>query len=45
MGVEQMKQLAKWMNEVAEKMDDEAVQKRIAGEVKELCDAYPAPGL
>ncbi len=45
MGVEQMKQLAGWMNEVALNHEDETLQSRIAGQVKELCADFPAPGL
>lgn len=44
MGPGEMKKLASWMDEVA-KSQDEAVLARIAGEVKELCKGFPAPGL
>jgi glycine hydroxymethyltransferase len=44
MGPAEMKKLAGWMDEVA-KTQDEAVLARIAGEVKELCKGFPAPGL
>jgi len=44
MGPAEMKKLASWMDEVA-KSQDEAVLIRIAGEVKELCKGFPAPGL
>ncbi len=45
MGVQQMTQLAGWMNEVAQSHEDETLQARIAGEIKELCAQFPAPGL
>ena len=45
MGVAEMKQLAQWMNDVAGHMDDEAALSRIAGEVREVCSQFPAPGL
>lgn len=45
MGVAQMKQIATWMIDVADKMDDEPTLARIAGEVRELCSQFPAPGL
>jgi glycine hydroxymethyltransferase len=45
MGVKEMKQIASWMIEVADKIDDEATLSRIAGEVRELCSQFPAPGL
>lgn len=39
-----MRQIATWMHEVAEHIDDEKVHHRIAQEVKELCLKHPAPG-
>ncbi|MBU0981790.1 serine hydroxymethyltransferase [Patescibacteria group bacterium] len=42
---EEMKTLAKWMNEVCSDVHDEATQKRVAAEVKELCQHYPVPGI
>lgn len=45
MGPEQMKQLAKWMDEVVNHHDDEAVITRVAREVADLCKGFPAPGL
>jgi glycine hydroxymethyltransferase len=41
----QMLQLAKWMDAVISKPDDEALQKSIAAEVAELCAGFPAPGI
>jgi len=45
MGVDQMKRIAGWMDEVTNSPDDEALATRIRGEVKEMCDGHPAPGL
>lgn len=45
MGVDEMKRLAGWMDEVAQHLDDDAILTRIAGEVRELCGRFPAPGL
>jgi glycine hydroxymethyltransferase len=45
MGVAEMRQVAAWLDEVAQHPDDEAVIKRVAGEVRELCAGFPAPGL
>ncbi len=45
MGVDEMKRLGDWMQQVVAAPDDEALQARIAGEVAELCEAFPAPGV
>lgn len=45
MGTQEMERIAAWMNEVAEGVTDEARLARIAGEVKELCASFPAPGI
>jgi len=45
MGVEEMKQIAKWMDEVVAHHQDEALLDRVAAEVKETCQRFPAPGL
>jgi glycine hydroxymethyltransferase len=45
MGVEEMKKLAAWMDQVVSNIDDEKVVARVAGEIKEVCQAFPAPGL
>jgi glycine hydroxymethyltransferase len=45
MGAKEMEQIAAWMAEVAENAQDEARLTRIAGEVKELCASFPAPGI
>ncbi|MCB9597527.1 MAG: serine hydroxymethyltransferase [Sandaracinaceae bacterium] len=45
MGAAEMKRLADWIADVIENVEDEAKLARIAAEVKELCDQFPAPGL
>ncbi len=45
MGATEMKKLAHWMNTVVAAPEDEKVLARVAAEVKECCDAFPAPGL
>jgi glycine hydroxymethyltransferase len=42
---EQMVQIADWMNELTNQHDDPGLQERILGEVRELCQAFPAPGV
>ncbi|MCP4448816.1 MAG: serine hydroxymethyltransferase [Myxococcales bacterium] len=44
MGETEMVKIADWMNEVANSVGDEGLQERIAGEVREVCKAFPAPG-
>jgi glycine hydroxymethyltransferase len=45
MGAAEMERIAAWMAEVAESPQDEARLGRIAGEVREVCQAVPAPGI
>ncbi|MCK9523894.1 MAG: serine hydroxymethyltransferase [Proteobacteria bacterium] len=45
MGKPEMAQLANWMHRVIENQENEAELARIAAEVKELCAAFPAPGI
>ena len=45
MGPEEMVKLADWMNEVAGNVENEKRQDQIAGEVRELCARFPAPGV
>ncbi len=40
-GVDEMRRLADWMDEVLRAPEDEAVARRIRGEVLELCAAHP----
>jgi len=41
----EMRQIAAWIDEVTQAPGDEARKRRIAGEVRELCARFPAPGL
>ena len=45
MGETEMTQIADWMNEVTNSSEDAGLQKRIAGQVRELCKQFPAPGV
>ena len=45
MGKSEMQKLAGWMGEVVAAPEDEKLLQRIAGEVKELCASFPAPGI
>lgn len=45
MGPDEMKRLARWMDEVVTSPEDEAVLKRVEREVCEMCAAFPAPGI
>ena len=37
----EMRRIADWIADVIERVDDEALQKRIKGEVRELCAQFP----
>jgi glycine hydroxymethyltransferase len=41
----EMRHVAAWINEVVQNPSDEARLGRIRGEVRELCQRFPAPGL
>jgi glycine hydroxymethyltransferase len=41
----EMKRLAAWIDQVVAAPADEALTARIAGEVKEMCRGFPAPGI
>jgi glycine hydroxymethyltransferase len=41
----EMRQIAAWMDAVVSAPDDAALHARIAGEIRELCAKFPAPGL
>jgi len=41
----EMKQIAAWMAQVVDAPSDAALHAKIAGEVKELCAKFPAPGI
>lgn len=45
MGTAEMDKLADWMNAVAASPTDETLLARIAGEVREVCNHFPAPGI
>jgi glycine hydroxymethyltransferase len=45
MGTAEMETLAAWIDRVVASPTDEALIAKIAGEVRELCDKFPAPGL
>jgi len=38
-------QLAGWMDQVMSQAEDAEVQARVAAEVAELCQGFPAPGI
>jgi glycine hydroxymethyltransferase len=41
----EMRQIAKWMDAAVARADDAAALERIAGEVREFCRGFPAPGI
>ncbi len=41
----EMKQIAAWMNRVVSAPADTGVQETVAGEIRELCAKFPAPGI
>lgn len=41
----EMQKIGDWMNEAISNANDAAVLARIAGEVKEICKAFPCPGI
>ena len=45
MGKDEMQKLAEWIDRVVQKPSDEALLAKIAGEVREVCTKYPAPGI
>jgi len=45
MGAAEMAQIATWIGDVVDAPEDEGLQARIAGEVRELCAKFPAPGI
>jgi glycine hydroxymethyltransferase len=45
MGTAEMKQLATWIDRVVASATDESVISKVAGEVRDLCAKFPAPGL
>jgi glycine hydroxymethyltransferase len=45
MGKDVMLKLAEWIDRVVTAPTDEALIERTAGEVREVCSKYPAPGI
>jgi glycine hydroxymethyltransferase len=45
MGETEMRQIAVWMDEVVAAPEDETVVGRVRQEVRELCQAFPPPGI
>lgn len=45
MGKDEMLKLAAWMDQVVAAPGDEQLVARVAGEVKEMCQAFPPPGI
>ncbi len=45
MGPAEMKRVGDWIADVVEHVEDDARLDRIAGEVRSLCDDFPAPGV
>jgi glycine hydroxymethyltransferase len=41
----EMKQIGRWIDEVITHVDDETTLERVAGEVREMCGRFPAPGI
>ena len=41
----EMRQIAVWMGRVMQQFDDAVALERIAGEVREFCRSFPAPGI
>jgi glycine hydroxymethyltransferase len=41
----EMRQIAAWMDAVVAAPSDAALHARIAGEIRELCARFPAPGI
>ncbi len=45
MGATELKAIGNWIADVVEHPDDEKLLARVAGEVKSMCDKFPAPGI
>jgi glycine hydroxymethyltransferase len=45
MGEGEMRQIARWIDEVIAHVDDETVLARVKAEVGEMCSHFPAPGI
>jgi glycine hydroxymethyltransferase len=45
MGENEMRQIARWIDQAVSQCNDQAALERIANEVREMCRSFPAPGL
>jgi glycine hydroxymethyltransferase len=45
MGVEEMGRIAGWIDQIVSAPEDESLAAAVAGEIAELCRAFPAPGI
>jgi glycine hydroxymethyltransferase len=45
MGTGEMQKIAEWTDRVVSSPNDEALLAKIAGEVRELCSKFAAPGI
>lgn len=45
MGASEMKRLGNWLADVVDDVENESVIGRVAAEIRELCDHFPAPGI
>jgi glycine hydroxymethyltransferase len=45
MGKDVMLKIAEWIDRVVAAPSDDALIKKVAAEVKDVCAGYPAPGL
>ncbi|HTY55304.1 MAG TPA: serine hydroxymethyltransferase [Candidatus Binataceae bacterium] len=45
MGENEMRQIARWIDQAVSQCEDQAALDRIANEVREMCRGFPAPGL
>jgi glycine hydroxymethyltransferase len=45
MGPAEMRQIGAWLDEVVTNVEDEGVLEKVSQEVRELCLAFPAPGI
>ena len=45
MGENEMRQIARWIDQVVSRYEDQATIDRVANEVREMCSGFPAPGL
>ena len=41
----EMKKIGSWIDTILRAADDEAVAQRVAAEVRDMCESFPAPGI